>query len=228
MQYRKQACDMREVKMKYEWKKHEHNIYTNTNKPALITIPKQNYIMISGKGNPNGDDFAARIGVLMSLAYPIKMRHKANFNSDPEYASRFPYGDYTVFPLEGIWAASVIPEKDTPLDKENLIYTIMVRQPDFVTRKMFDAAYAVVEKKKHHPLLKEVKFDRMEDGLCIQMLHIGSFDDEPESFALMDAYAKETGYERPDHIHREIYLNDARKTAPEKLKTILRYRVKKG
>ena len=212
--------------MKYEWKKHETNLYTNVKKPILITIPEQNYIMIDGTGNPNSDDFGARVGVLMSLAYGIKMRHKAEYNNNPDYASRFAYGDYAVFPLEGIWTSANNPAEGDPLDKETLIYTIMVRQPDFVTTDMFNAAYTDVIRKKPHPLLKEVKFGGMGDGICIQMLHIGSFDNEPASFAQMDEYAKEAGYERLDQTHREIYLNDARKTKPEKYHTILRYRVK--
>jgi len=101
----------------------------------------------------------------------------------------------------------------------------MVRQPDFITTEMFDSAYAAVEKKKPHPLLKEVKFDSMSDGFCIQILHVGSFDDEPAAFAKMDAFAKEKGYKRLDHTHREIYLSDARKTTPDKYQTILRYQV---
>lgn len=103
----------------------------------------------------------------------------------------------------------------------------MIRQPDFITKEMFESAYRVVEKKKPHPLLKEVVFDTMEDGQCVQVLHKGSFDDEPVSFAKMDAFAKDSGFERVNHYHREIYLNDAKKTAPEKRQTILRYQVKK-
>lgn len=214
--------------MKHEWRKHERSLYTNLKTPSLITIPEQKYIMISGRGNPNDEDFGERVGVLMSLAYSIKMRHKADYNNNPQYASRFAYGDYTVFPLEGIWTLTAAHAEGVPLNKDNLIYTIMVRQPDFITMDMFEGALSVVEKKKPRPLLKEIKFDSMDDGICIQVLHIGSFDDEPEAFAKMDTYAKKNGYVRLDHIHREIYLNDARKTTPEKYRTILRYRVKSG
>ena len=214
--------------MKHEWKKHERSLYTNPKIPTLITIPEQKYIMISGRGNPNCEDFGERVGVLMSLAYSIKMRHKADCNNNLDYASRFSYSDYTVFPLEGIWTLTTAPAEGVPLDKCNLIYTIMIRQPDFITMEMFETAYAIVEKKKPHSLLKEIKFDSINDGICIQMLHTGSFDDEPVTFAQMDVYAKKIGYERLDHTHREIYLNDARKTTPDKYQTILRYQVKVG
>jgi len=214
--------------MKYEWKKHEKNLYTNLTKPAIVTVPDQNYIMISGTGNPNGEDFAARVGVLMSLAYSIKMRHKAACDRDSDYASQFACGDYAVYPLEGVWTSTAAPADGAPLDKESFVYTIMVRQPDFATIEMYEAACADVERKKPNPLLEEVQFGSMEDGVCIQMLHVGPFDDEPGSFALMNDYAKEAGYERKDHVHREIYLSDARKTTPDKYRTILRYRVMAG
>lgn len=210
--------------MKHEWKKHEKELYTNIKKPTLITVPKQNFIMISGKGNPNQEDYAARVSVLMSLAYPIKMRHKAYCKDHPLAVSSFAYEDYSVFPLEGVWTST-----GDPLNKDNLIYTIMVRQPDFITEEMFAEALAAVEKKKPHPFLQEVRFSSMEDELSVQMLHVGSYDDEPVSFAQMHEFIKENDLQRVDFAcHREIYLSDPRKTSPEKNKTILRYRVKRA
>lgn len=207
--------------MKYEWKKHEKELYNIKSIPSIIVVPKQKFLMISGKGNPNKPDFAERVGVLNSLAWPIKMRHKA-FCSKNLLEKQFQYEDYTVFPLEGVWASAA----NNPLDKDSFEYTIMMRQPDFITQEMFIAAYSAVEKKKPHPLLGEVVFDSMEDGLCVQMLHIGSFDTEPESFEKMQLFIKDNGFERIDHIHREIYLTDARKIEPAKYRTILRYRIK--
>jgi hypothetical protein len=151
------------------------------------------------------------------------MRHKA-FCNDLEQHKQFDYSDYAVFPLEGVWTSS---NAGNPLDKDSFVYSIMIKQPDFITKGMFEAAYEAVRKKKPHPLLQEVVFEAMEDSLCVQMLHIGTFDDEPESFAKMDAFAKENQLERINHCHREIYLTDARKTVPEKRQTILRYPVKK-
>ena len=209
--------------MKYEWRKHEKDLYGVKDKPSLIEIPQQNYITISGKGNPNEDDFSERVSVLYSLAYPIKMQYKA-FCADLGSNMQLEYNDYTVFPLEGVWTSS---NPENPLDKDSFVYTIMIKQPAFITRDMFEAAYEVVQRKKSHPLLQEVAFEEIGDGLCIQILHNGPFDNEPESVAKMDAFTKENRLERINYYHREIYLTDPRKTVPEKGKTILRYQVQK-
>ncbi|MFD0717497.1 hypothetical protein [Paenibacillus sp. GCM10027626] len=158
--------------MKQEWRKHEKAFYSIKAQPSLIVMPPQNFIMISGKGNPNKEDFAERVGVLYSLAYPIKMRYKALCSMNLEQREQFVYQDFTVYPLEGVWTSS---NPDNPLDKDSFIYTIMIRQPDFITKEMFEAAYKAAEQKKPHPFLKEVVFDTMEDGLCVQMLHKGPF-----------------------------------------------------
>ncbi|MGL5437384.1 MAG: GyrI-like domain-containing protein [Lachnospiraceae bacterium] len=210
--------------MKHEWKKHEKELYSVKKKPSVITVPEHKYIMINGKGNPNGTDFSERVGVLYSLAYPIKMRHKACCVKNSELIQVYPYEDYTVFPLEGIWTSS----GNNPLDKSTLEYTIMIRQPNFITREMFEDASNVAEKKKPHPFLKEVVFGTMEDSLCVQILHVGPFDHEPASFEMMDIFSKENGFKRIDKVHREIYLNNANKTDPAKYQTILRYSVKKA
>lgn len=152
------------------------------------------------------------------------MRYKALFKAGFEECKSLEYDDYTVFPLEGIWTSS---NADNYLDKDSFLYTIMIRQPDFITKEMFEEAYDVVKKKKPHPLLKEVVFDTIEEGECVQILHRGSFDDEPKSFSKMDIYAQKTGLERLNHYHREIYLTDSRKSVAEKRQTILRYQVQK-
>lgn len=112
------------------------------------------------------------------------------------------------------------------MDKDCFKYTIMIRQPDYITKELFWDTLETIEQKKPHPLFKEVEFDTMEDGKSIQMLHLGSFDDEPVSFAKMDAFARDNGFERLNQYHREIYLNDARKTEPEKRMTILRFQLR--
>jgi len=209
--------------MKHEWRKHEKEIYGAKERPSIIVVPRQNFITISGKGNPNDADYSERVGVLYSLAWPIKMGYKTLYNNYLEMREQFKYLDYTVFPLEGIWTSA---NPDNPLDKNNFIYTIMIRQPDFITKDMFESAYEVVEKKKPHPLLTEVVFDTMEDGQCVQILHKGSYDDEPKSFAVMDAFTQDKGFDRINHSHREIYLNkDPRKVMPALRQTILRYQV---
>lgn len=208
--------------MKHEWKKQERELYGVKDKPQIITVPRQDFIMIKGAGNPNDKDFSERVGVLYALAYQIKFGFKSLCDSDKEQWALCEYSDYTVYPLEGVWTTS---NTDNLLDKDCFQYTIMIRQPNYITKEMFQKALEAVEKKKPHPLLKEVVFDTVEDGKCIQMLHIGLFDDEPASFAEMHKLAKETGLERLNQYHREIYLNDARKTKPEKRMTILRFQV---
>lgn len=205
--------------MKYEWKKHDKYFYGAKKTPALIVVPAQNYIMINGKGNPNDVDFSNRVATLYSLAYAVKMGYKAtaakaNFQSD--------INDYTVYPLEGIW----MPLQDTELVKENLEYTIMIRQPDFISEEMVVEALERVRVKKPTPLLDEVRFDTMQDGKCIEVLHIGVFDDEPASFEKMEQFARANNLERVKNFHREIYLNNANRTEKNKLKTILRYSVR--
>jgi len=205
--------------------KNEKELYDVKEQPSIIVIPKQNFITISGKGNPNDSDYSERVGVLYSLAWPIKMRHKKLCKTYLEQGEQFEYQEYTIFPLEGIWASS---NPDNPLDKDSFTYTIRIRQPDFITKDMFEAAYEVVKKKKPHPLLREVVLETMEDSQCVQILHKGSFDDEPISFEKMDGYVKDLGFERVNHSHMEIYLTDPRKVKPEKYQTILRYQVKKA
>ncbi len=205
--------------MKYEWKKHEKNLYGAKTIPALITVPMQSYIMISGKGNPNDADFSNKVAALYSLAYAIKMGFKAavsNAGNSEEVH------DFSVYPLEGVWKQ----KRDGELVKEELEYTIMIRQPDFITEGMVRRAIETVKKKKPNPLYEEIRFDTMQDGKCIEILHIGAFDDEPASFEKMDQFAEKNGLKRNKSCHREIYLNNANRVEKSKLKTILRFSVK--
>lgn len=211
--------------MKHEWKKHEKVLYGAKDSPDLVDIPAQNFIMIKGSGNPNDTDFSNRVSALYSLAYAIKMDYKAtalkNIISNEIH-------DFTVYPLEGIWMKK---DDDMQLDttneliKDNLEYTIMIRQPDFITTEMVRAALERVKVKKPNPLYEEIFFDMIHDGKCVEILHIGSYDNEPVSFALMDKFVKENGLHRISDWHREIYLNNANRAKTDKLKTILRYRV---
>ena len=204
--------------MKFEWKKHAKELYMPKEKVELLTVPEFKFFMIKGKGNPNDEQFSEAIGVLYSLSYAIKMMPKSG--ATPEG-----YLDYTVFPLEGIWDMSEKGKQEGIFDKNELLYTIMIRQPEFVTKEMVKKAIEIVKKKKPHPLLEDVIFDTMEEGLCIQMLHVGSYDDEPRSFKSMKKYCEENNLERASENHREIYITDARKTEKDKLKTVLRYKV---
>lgn len=202
--------------MKYEWKKNEKNLYGVKQKPQLIEIPSAYYIMIKGEGNPNESDFSNRVSALYSFAYGIKMLFKNMEKEELEYS------DFTVFPLEGIWEKS----DDEEFDKNKLKYTIMIKQPYFITKEIFDLAFEKVKKKKPNELYDEVSFDCIESKKSIQILHIGSFDTEIESFEKLDNFANEMNLERSEKLHTEIYLNNKNRTAEDKLKTILRYNVK--
>ncbi|EGL35492.1 hypothetical protein HMPREF9126_1205 [Parvimonas sp. oral taxon 110 str. F0139] len=202
--------------MKYEWKKNEKYLYGVKQKPQLIEVPTAYYIMIKGEGNPNESDFSNRVSALYSLAYGIKMLFKNMKKEELEYS------DFTVFPLEGIWEKS----DDEEFDKNKLKYTIMIKQPYFITKEIFELAFEKVKKKKPNELYDEVSFDCIESKKAIQILHIGSFDTEIESFEKLDNFASEMKLERSEKLHTEIYLNNKNRTAEDKLKTILRYTVK--
>ncbi|MGY3663770.1 GyrI-like domain-containing protein [Roseburia sp. 1XD42-69] len=202
--------------MKHEWKKQEKEIYGVKTKPCVIDIPAWKYIILSGSGNPNDEIFSDKVATLFSIAYKIKMAYKTLAEKSNEIT------DYTVYPLEGIW--STASEKGY-LVKEELQYRIMIRQPDFITREMFDNSLEAVKSKKYNPYLTDVSFETICDGMCIQVLHKGAFDDEPASFEIMDRYCMEHGYRRMGKEHREIYLNNANRTEKVNLKTILRYKV---
>lgn len=201
--------------MKYEWKKQEKHLYGAKPIPALIPVPKQSYIMISGKGNPNDEDFSNRVAALYALAYAVKMSFKTDRNSS---ARAEEVQDFAVYPLEGVWKQ----KQGDDLIKEELEYTIMIRQPDFITEDMVCRALESVKKKKPNPLYEEIRFDAMQDGTCIEILHIGSFDDEPASFEKMAQFAEENGLKRDESCHREIYLSHANRVEQSRLKTILR------
>lgn len=202
--------------MKFEWKKQEKELYGVKTKPCVIDIPAQKYIILSGNGNPNDEIFSDKVAALFSMAYKMKMAYKALAGKNNEIT------DYTVYPLEGIW--SMASEKEC-LVKEELQYRIMIRQPDFITREMFDNTLAVVKARKNIPYLTDISFETICDGRCVQVLHKGAFDDEPASFEVMDRYCMEHGYKRMGKEHREIYLNNANRTDKANLKTILRYKV---
>ena len=206
--------------MNHEWRKNDKQFYLPKDKPEAIVLPKFKFYSIVGKGNPNDDFFAEYIGVLYSLSYAIKMSPKQGLAPKG-------YFEYTVFPLEGVWDIDDQAKEsyNGNLDKNSLIFNLMIRQPDFVSENYANETIERVKKKKPHELLDKVKFESIEEGSCIQMMHSGSYDNEPESFKKMALFADEKGFKRIGHNHREIYLTDARKVAPEKLKTVLRFRV---
>ena len=211
--------------MKLEWRKHEKEIYNIKKVPTLLDIATQNFIMIDGKGNPNDEEFSEKVSALFSLAYAIKMDYKKSHQVKDLYTDEIT--DYVVYPLEGIWKVS--QDNSTKnnccneFDKNNLEYTIMIRQPDFITEDDFKSAVEKVAKKKPNVFYKDIYLDSMNDGNSVNILHIGSYDDENSSFEKMDLFCKENGLTRKYDWHREIYLNNSNRTEESKLKTILRY-----
>lgn len=206
--------------MKHEWKKAEKKFYLPKAAPEIIDIPAFKFFSIQGSGNPNNPEFGDYIGVLYSLAYGIKMTAKKELKGNEIF-------DYTVYPLEGVWDLTEKGREqyDGKIDKDELVFNIMIRQPDFVNEDFAQRILEQTRRKKPHPLLDKVKFEIFTEGKCIQMLHNGSYDSEPASFEVMQAFAKQQNVSRVCMTHREIYLSDARKVAPDKLKTVLRFNV---
>lgn len=206
---------------KHEWRKKEKGLYLPKNKPEVIHIPTFRFLTLSGEGNPNGDLFATCIAGLYSLAYTIKMAPKTK-DIKPKG-----YYDYTVYPLEGVWDINDAAKKtfNGIINKDDLVFKLMIRQPDFLTQDFFEEMLALVKEKKPQPALEKIRFEKITEGKCIQMLHIGSYDNESESFEVMEKFAEAQNLKRISKVHREIYLSDFRKVAPEKLKTVLRFKV---
>ncbi|MGL5755759.1 MAG: GyrI-like domain-containing protein [Paraclostridium sp.] len=202
--------------MKHEWRKKEKEYYIPKEKVQLVKIPKFKFFTIQGKGNPNSKEFEEAIGVLYSLSYAVRMMPRNGITPKD-------YFEYTVYPLEGLWDLTEEGRKQETLNKDELIYTIMIRQPEFVNEEVYKMAMEIVKKKKPHPLLEKVKFQVIEDGLSVQMLHIGPYEDEERTFKEMKQFCSENNLNLKTKVHREIYLSDFRKIESSKLKTVLRY-----
>lgn len=200
--------------MKYEWRKQEKQLYSAKPTPALVTTPTQSCIMINGAGNPNDADFSNRVSALYSVAYAVKMAYKKTAKGE--------YDDFAVYPLEGVWQKM----ENGELIKEKLRYTLVIRQPGFIKKSDVDAALEHTKIKKPNLLLEEVRFGTVQGGTCVQLLHVGAYDDESASFAKLDEFAGACNLTRAETSHREIYLNNATRTEKSRLKTILRYTVK--
>ena len=204
--------------MKYEWRKQENNLYSVKQMPIIVNVPKQKFILVKGKGNPNEVDFSNRISALYSLAYAIKMLFKNAMKNKTDNEIT----DFTVYPLEGLWEKV----NGAELDKNKLEYTLMIKQPDFITQEIFTKALENIKKKKPNALYDEMSFREIEEGKSIQILHVGIYDDEPKSFEQMNEFVRKLNLTRIGDFHREIYLSNKNRTSEEKQKTILRYSVK--
>ena len=192
-------------------------------KPCIVEVPTMNYIAVRGKGNPNDEngEYEESIGLLYGIAFTIKMSYKGNHKIDG-------YFEYVVPPLEGFWWQDGVDGIDYA-HKENFNFISIIRLPDFVTRADFDWAIAEATKKKKTDFSK-VEFLTYNEGLCVQCMHIGPYDNEPTTIAAMHEFATLNGYE-PDitdtRYHHEIYLSDPRKCDPTKIKTVVRHPIRK-
>lgn len=209
--------------MAFDFKKEYKEFYIPSSRPAIITVPAFNFIAVRGKGNPNDPDgeYSKALNMLYGIAYTIKMSKKSDYRIDG-------YFDYVVPPLEGFWWQDGTEGVDYA-HKENFRWISVIRLPDFVTKKDFDWAVAEATRKKKVDFSK-VEFLTMEEGLCVQCMHTGSYDSEPATVQLMHKYAQDQGYEldfSDKRLHHEIYLSDPRKVDPDKNKTVIRHPVRK-
>ena len=209
-------------KMAFDFKKEYKEFYLPSEKPVIVTVPKANYIAVRGKGDPNeeGGAYQQAIGILYAVAYTLKMSYKTDHRVEGFY-------DYVVPPLEGFWWQEGIDGIDCS-DKSTFCWISVIRLPDFITKADFDWAVETASKKKKMDCSK-AEFLTIDEGLCVQIMHIGPYDDEPESVALMDRFLEDNGYENDlsaTRLHHEIYLSDARKVAPENWKTVIRHPIK--
>lgn len=209
--------------MAFDFKKEFKVFYMPKNQPEIVNVPKMNYIAVRGKGDPNETDGAYQkaISVLYTIAYTLKMSYKSDYKIEGFF-------EYVVPPLEGFWEQENVEGIDYS-DKSTFHWISVIRLPDFVSRKDFEWAVATAEQKKKLDC-SSAEFLTVDEGLCVQIMHIGSFDDEPRTVALMDRFLEENGYENDingERLHHEIYMSDARKVAPEKWKTVIRHPIKK-
>ncbi len=209
--------------MAFDYKKEYREFYLPKQKPEILTVPSMNFLAVEGKGDPNqeGGTYQEAIGLLYAIAYAIKMSKKGSHELDG-------YFDYVVPPLEGFWRQKGIDGIDYSR-KKDFEWISVIRLPEFVTPDTVTWAKEEAAQKKQQDFSK-VKFRTIEEGLCVQCMHIGSYDEEPETAARMDAYLEVSGYENDfteERRHHEIYLSDARKTVRDKLKTVIRHPIRK-
>ncbi len=205
--------------MAYDYRKDEKGIYAPAPAPSIVTVGPQVYVCVRGAGDPNGADFGMRVELLYALSYAIRMMPKSGYTPAG-------FDEYAVYPLEGLWDLADAAKGRPTFSKDELVYAAMIRQPAFVTADVFARAKDIVRRKKHLALLEQASLEIFEDGLSVQMMHLGPYDAEPASFAKMDAFIAASGLEPRTLVHREIYLSDACRTAPEKMRTILRRMVR--
>ena len=210
--------------MAFDFKKEYKEFYMPKNKPEIVTVPQANYIAVRGKGNPNEIDGAYQkaISILYAVAYTLKMSYKTEHKIEGFF-------EYVVPPLEGFWWQDNVDGIDYA-DKAAFNWISVIRLPEFITQKDFEWALETASEKKKLDC-SSAEFLTVDEGLCVQIMHIGAFDDEPQTVTLMDEYIAQNGYENDiteSRLHHEIYLSDARKVAPEKWKTVIRHPIKRS
>ncbi len=205
--------------MAFDFKKEFKEFYMPKSKPVIVNVPKANYIAVRGKGNPNeeGGEYQQAVSVLYAIAYTLKMSYKSDYKIEGFF-------EYVVPPLEGFWWQDGVEGCDYSI-KSEFHWISVIRLPDFVTKKDFKWAVETASVKKKMDCSK-AEFLTVEEGLCVQVMHQGSFDEEPATVAIMDKYIDDNGYRNDFNnvrLHHEIYMSDARKVAPEKWKTVIRH-----
>ena len=210
--------------MAFDYKKEYKEFYMPKNKPSIVKVPKMNYIAVRGKGNPNDEngEYKESIGLLYAIAFTLKMSYKGTYKIPG-------YFEYVVPPLEGFWWQEGNYGTIDYNQKDKLQFISIIRLPDFITKKDFDWAIKEATEKKKQDFSK-VEFLSYDEGICVQCMHIGSYDNEPITIDLMHKYMLENGYEldiTDDRFHHEIYLSDPRRCDVNKLKTVIRHPIKK-
>ena len=210
--------------MAFDFKKEYKEFYLPKDTPSIVTVPSMNYLAVRGEGDPNqeGGAYQQAIGLLYGVAYTIKMSKKGDHRIEG-------YIDYVVPPLEGFWRQEGVTGIDYA-HKEKFQWISVIRLPDFVTRADFDWAVQEAANKKKTDF-SSVEFWNYEEGLCVQCMHTGPYDDEPATVERMHRFMEEQGFAldiTDQRLHHEIYLSDARKTAPDKLKTVIRHPIKRA
>ena len=209
--------------MVFDFKKEYKELYKPKDKPSIINVEKANFIAVRGVGDPNAEnsEYKQSISLLYPIAYAIKMSKKGDYKIDG-------YFDFVVPPLEGFWWQEGIKGVDYA-NKDSFNFISLIRMPDFVTKEVFEWVIEETTRKKKEDFSK-VEFFTYDEGLCVQCMHIGPYNDEPITVEAMHEYMIEQGYEldiTDERFHHEVYISDVRKTSPEKLKTVLRHPIKK-
>ena len=206
--------------MTIDFKKTEKNVYLPKTIPSIIDVPQMTFITVDGKGDPNTSaEYTKAVELLYGLSYTIKMTSKKIL-------------EYVVLPLEGLWSVDDDFRGGGAIisDKSKFIWTMMIRQPYFVTEDVFEAAKASLQKKKPNLDISKAQLKKITEGLCVQVMHIGSYDDEPKTIVVLDGFARQNGYVldiNKNRLHHEIYISDPRKVASDRLKTVLRHPIRK-